>query len=155
MISNRGYLKPFWSRKVSPVANLGPQRVSFLKNTQDNFGWKRKGKKDYKYMIINCRYLQIWTLSFVYLYYQYWKVQKLLLMLPFWSMFPFSGFPQLLESPRKTCKSKISSSNLLDFFFKVHNIFPWYLVSGSIKFKTLIVHVYSLLNFSNDLTLVF
>ena len=154
MISNRGYLKPFWSRKVSPVANLGPQRVSFLKNTQDNFGWKRKGKKDYKYMIINCRYLQIWTLSFVYLYYQYWKVQKLLLMLPFWSMFPFSGFPQLLESPRKTCKSKISSSNLLDFFFKVHNIFP-YLVPGSIKFKTLIVHVYSLLNFSNDLTLVF
>ena len=80
----------------------------------------------------------------------------------------FTGFPQLLEtpqitsififlleSPRKTCKSMISSSNLLDFFFKVHNIFPWYLVSGSIKFKTLIVHVYSLLNFCNDLTLVF
>ena len=82
-----------------------------------------------------------------------------------------AGFPQLLETPQISSififlleSPRISSENLQindfllespRFFFKVHNIFPWYLVSGSIKFKTLIVHVYSLLNFSNDLTLVF
>ena len=41
--------------------------------------------------------------NFVYLYYQYWKVKKLLLKFPFWSIFPFDTPHPPPETPENHC----------------------------------------------------